>query len=50
MNNDGSGNILQTNFLLPPHDIGFFDVIVTNPSFLKLGERMGVIAKFSKMA
>ena len=58
MNNDGSGNILQTNSLLPPHewtddfktrlasalqidkksimnhsDIGFFDVIVTNPPF-----------------
>lgn len=58
MNNDGSGNILQTNSLLPPHEwsdefksklaealgidkseirnhsnIGFFDVIVTNPPF-----------------
>lgn len=58
MNNDGSGNILQTNTLLPPHEwtdefksklaealginkteirnhvnIGFFDVIVTNPPF-----------------
>lgn len=58
MNNDGSGNILPTNSLLPPHewtddfktrlsealnikkadirnynDIGFFDVIVTNPPF-----------------
>jgi type I restriction enzyme M protein len=58
MNNDGSGNILRCNSLLPPHewelefkkdlakalnidykdlrshkDIGFFDVIVTNPPF-----------------
>lgn len=58
MNNDGSGNILQTNTLLPPHEwtdefksklaealginkteirnhvnLGFFDVIVTNPPF-----------------
>lgn len=58
MNNDGSGNILQNNSLLPPHewkddfrtrfanalqidkatlknkdDIGYFDVIVTNPPF-----------------
>lgn len=58
MNNDGSGNILQANSLLPPHEwtdefktrlanalnidkskinrhtnIGFFDVIVTNPPF-----------------
>lgn len=58
MNNDGSGNILRENSLLPPHEwgkdfkeplgkalkvdpdkitnhknIGFFDVIVTNPPF-----------------
>ena len=58
MNNDGSGNILRTDSLLPPHlwesdfketlakalhkkseeikthnDIGFFDVIITNPPF-----------------
>lgn len=58
MNNDGSGNILRTDSLLPPHlwgedfkaalakslnikpaqisnkdNIGFFDVIVTNPPF-----------------
>ena len=58
MNNDGSGNILPTNSLLPPHEwtdefktrlsealnikkadirnctnIGYFDVIVTNPPF-----------------
>lgn len=58
MNNDGSGNIIQNNSLLPPHEwshefkmqfanalgissknitnpknIGFFDVIVTNPPF-----------------
>lgn len=58
MNNDGSGNILRENSLLPPHEwseefknslgdalgidsdkitshknIGFFDVIITNPPF-----------------
>ena len=58
MNNDGSGNILRTDSLLPPHlweadfkqtlanalnikpadisnknNIGFFDVIITNPPF-----------------